>query len=249
MRTLRLLLALLTLAAPAAAQTAYSPNRLADIQYVADQCPGLINQDHAFTDAAASYLAQKYPAEGWGRNAKRGNANDPSHDALWYPTGASRIGGAIIDIIVGAGGGNASPSWQDKTDETIAGATTGGYIAPSGRLPACLSGGSTPPTGGGSTPPPPTSTPGVDLKPVLDALARVEARQGALEERVAGLDFSQPIDYSALDTFVRDMTGDGPDGAGPEPPHITDLKQRLDVLRSSLEQLTAWLRSRAVLRY
>lgn len=242
----------------------YAPNMLPVVQRVAALCPGLILRDHEFTDAVATVLngGALLPAvrgemslmvEGnrdWGRNGKRGNASDPSHDAIFFRTGASPFGGAVIDIIGSAGSPDASPAWIDQTDPTIAAGTTGVWVAPSGVLPQCLSSGSTPPPGGGSTPPPPTSTPAVDLRPVLEQLAALRAGQETLTAAVAALAQREPVPPDALlAAYVEAMVGDGPDGDGPLPPHITDLKQRLDVLRSNLEQLTAWLRSRAVLRY
>lgn len=46
------------------------------------------------------------------------------------------------------------------------------------------------------------------------------------------------------------MVGRGPaDDPALVPNHLTDIKQRLDVIRQTLEQLAAWLRSRPVLRF
>lgn len=237
-----LVLWLVLTAAPVAAQS-YAPNHLADVQHVDAACPGLILQDHAFTNAVVLYLEQRYPSEGWGRNAKRGNSDDPSHDAIWYPTSASPLAGAVIDIIVAAGSPGASPAWIDQTAATIAAGTTGGYIRPSGELPACLTGDPSAPGPGPSEPVQPA--PAVDLAPVLAALAVIQRDVSEIKAR----DQSQPIDDAALDAFLRDMVGDGPDGDGPLPPHVTDIKQRLDVIRQLLEQLVAWLRGRAILRY
>lgn len=220
----------------------YAPNRLDVVQHVAASCPGLERQDHAFTDAVVMELRRRYPGENWGRNGKRGNPNDPSHDAAFMPTSASPFGGAVIDIIGCAGGGpncSPKPAWIDQTDATIAAGTTGVWVAPSGVLPACLTGGSTAPGPGPWQPAPPAAQ--TDLTDVLVALGRIEDRLMRVESAM------RHDDLSLLTTYVDDMVGDGP--AGGTGPHVTDIKQRLDVIRVSLEQLTAWLRGRSLLRY
>lgn len=219
-----------------------APNRIEVVQHVASACPGLIRDSHAFTDAVFSLLNRDDPR--WGRNGKRGNANDLSDDAGAYLNEASTLVGSdgrrlnIIDIIGAAGSPAASPAWIDQTQATIDGRTTGVWVKPSGVLPACLSGGSTPTVPPVVTPQPPAQS--VDLTPVLDAIA-------ALRLEVAELKARQ-TDVSLFTRYVQDMTGDGPDGDGPLPPHVTDIKQRLDVLRIDVEQLTAWLRARPLLR-
>ncbi len=233
------------LAAHAAAQEA--PNRVAVVQDVADRCPGLVLQDHAFTDAVASVLNAEDGR--WGRNGKRGNVNDPSHDALAFRNPQSRAGGvSVIDIIVGAGGQFATPGWQDQTQATIDAGTIGAWVAPSGRLPACLSG-ATPPH---VTPPPPgpivtpiPSDVASALKEIVATLARVDARLAAIEARPVP-DF---LDVAVFNAYIDDMVGKGPAG-DPQlmPNHVTDIKERLDVIRINVEQLNAWLRSRTILR-
>jgi hypothetical protein len=230
-RALSVLLALLVLTGSASAQRAYAPNRVEVVEDTAARCPGLILQDHTFTDAVASRLYREDAR--WGRNGKRGNVNDPSHDAIAYRTDASPFGVAVVDIIGAAGSADARPAWIDQTDATIAAGTTGVWVAPSGVLPPCLSGGPVPPVVG---PPPPSA----DLSAVLAALARIEERLTALERRPSP-------DLALLTRYVEDMIGAGPEGG--TGPHITDIQQRLDVLRVTLEQLDAWLRSRSVLRY
>jgi hypothetical protein len=229
------------LAAHAAAQQT-APNKIAVVQDVADRCPGLVMQDHAFTDAVASVLNAQDAR--WGRNGKRGNVNDPSHDALAFKNPESRAGGvSVIDIIVGAGGQFATAGWQDVTQATIDAGTIGAWVAPSGRLPACL----TLPPG----PVPPTAPPTTDtdtvvaLRELAATLVRIEVRLAAIESRPVP-DF---LDVAVFNAFIDDMVGKGPAG-DPQlmPNHITDVKERLDVIRINVEQLNAWLRSRTILR-
>lgn len=223
---------------------AYAPNRIDVVNSVAEQCPGLVLQDHAFTDAVVMELRRRYPAENWGRNGKRGNANDPSHDAIFYPTTQSPFGGAVIDIIGSAGAPNASPAWIDQTDPTIAAGTTGVWVAPSGRFPACLSDGD-----GGIDPvkPPPVDPPPpvTDNGPVLAAIARLQADVDELKNRPQP--DPAPPDLGQVNAYIDAMVGAGPGGAAAN--HVTDIKERLDAIRVTLEQLAAWLRSRPVLRF
>lgn len=222
---------------------AYAPNELATVQEVDARCPGLVLRDHDFTDAVFSLLHSR--DERWGRNGKRGNPNDLSHDAGAYKTSASPFGVAVIDIIVAAGASNARPGWQDVTDATIAAGTVGVWVRPSGVLPACLTVGAPGPTPDPAPVPPvvtpPTST---DLTEVLVALSRIEERLAALE------DTQHPEQtLRTLDAYVDDMIGKGPTDGHPDTPnHVTDLKLRLDVIREQLEQMNAWLRSRTILR-
>lgn len=239
----RLVLVLLSLllASPALAQREYAPRRMDVVQRVASSCPGLILQDHAFTDAVATLL--NLEDDRWGRNGKRGNAGDPSHDAIAYRTSASPFGVAVIDIIGAAGSRDASPAWIDQTDATIAAGTTGVWVRPSGALPACLSGTPTEPVEP-TVPIVPTFP--VDYRPVLNdisqRLAIIDARLTAIEQR----DPASP-DLGLLNMYIDAMIGNGPDGG--TGPHVTDIKQRLDVIRVQLDQLNGWLRGRAVLRY
>lgn len=242
--SLRALLVLVLLPSAAFAQL-QAPNRLDVVERVHAACPGLIQQDHAFTDAVATLLNQEDGR--WGRNGKRGNTSDPSHDAIAWKNPAVPFGVSIVDMIGCAGGGpncSPSPAWIDQTAETLRLNTTGAWVAPSGRLPACLTGATPPPV---TTPPPLTQT--VNLQPVLEALARLQADVAELKAR------PQPepppsVDLAIVESYVDDMVGAGPGGdPAVVPNHITDLKQRLDVLRVQLEQLAAWLRSRPVLRF
>jgi hypothetical protein len=177
---------------PAFAAAQYAPNRFDAVERVDRACPGLVREDHAFTDAVASVLFAEDAR--WGRNGKRGNVNDPSHDALFYRGGPSPFGGAVVDIITAAGGPDARPAWQDVTDATIAAGTVGAWVQPSGVLPACLSGGTVPPPVVTPPPvvvPPPAQT---DLTEVLVALSRIENRLTVLE---------RAHDAHALDTKER----------------------------------------------
>jgi hypothetical protein len=239
MRGFFLSVALLVLPANASAQL-QAPNRFDVVERVASACPGLILQDHAFTDAVASVLTAEDGR--WGRNGKRGNPNDPSHDAIAFRNQSSPFGVSIVDIIGAAGSSSASPAWIDQTQATIDARTTGVWVAPSGRLPACLSGGSEPPLV--VTPPLVVSPPAlvVDLGPVLEKLSAIEARIAALEARPAPV-----TELGLFGDYVDDMVGTGPGGG--EPNHVTDMKTRLDVIRMGLEQLAAWLKSRPVLRF
>lgn len=234
-----LLVLLLVLPATAHAQTAYAPDRSDVVRRVAAACPGLIFEDHRFTDAVASVLYSDDAR--WGRNGKRGNANDLSHDAIAYRTSASPLGVAIIDIIGAAGSASASPAWIDQTDETIRVGTTGVWVQPSGVLPACLTGAAPAPVPDPGTPVP--TPPTTDLSEVLSALARIDARLGALEARTPTL---PPV----VSAYVDAMVGSGPAGdPAAVPNHITDILQRIDANRAALEQLAAWLRSRRALGF
>jgi hypothetical protein len=237
-----LLLLLLLLPAPAFAQL-QAPNRRDVVEFVADRCPGLIRQDHAFTDAVATLLNGEDAR--WGRNGKRGNAGDPSHDAVAWRNPGSPFGVSIVDIIGAAGSSSASPAWIDQTQATIDARTTGVWVAPSGRLPTCLSGGGTVPVPPVDPLPPPVVTPApvVDLGPVLEKLSAIEARLAALEDRPIPV----TTDLGLFGDYVDDMVGGGPGGGADN--HITDIKRRLDVTRTMIEQLNAWLRSRPVLRF
>jgi hypothetical protein len=134
--------------------------------------------DHAFTDAVATVLTREDAR--WGRNGKRGNVNDPSHDAIAWRMPSGPGGVAIIDIIAAAGGPDARPAWQDVTDATIAAGTVGAWVAPSGVLPACLATSPTPVDPPIVTPPqPPLVLP--DLEEVLVALRSIEHRLAVLE--------------------------------------------------------------------
>jgi hypothetical protein len=170
-------------------------------------------------------------------NGKRGS-DTLSQDVLVFPVasgGAQDTSGqyaqiAIVDVIGDAGGANPRLGWNDVSQFA-----PGKCIVP--RLESGESGGQVP------VPPdkPPATPPTVDLTEVLVALSRIESRLTALESSHRHDDVARIADY------VDDMVGDGPIGG--TGPHVTDIKQRLDVLRQTLEQLDAWLRGRRVLRY
>lgn len=237
---LALLLCLLV-SVPAFAQL-QAPNREDVVERVASACPGFILQDHAFTDAVATVLNQEDAR--WGRNGKRGNPNDPSHDAIAFRNPSSPFGVSVVDIIGAAGSSSASPAWIDQTQATIDARTTGVWVRPSGVLPACLSAGSTPPPPG-PTPPPVVTTPPTDLTPVLVALAKLQSDVDELKNRPQPE--PAPPDLGLLNMYVDAMIGNGPEGATDN--HVTDILKRLDAIRVTLEQLNAWLRSRPVLRF
>lgn len=237
-------LLLLVLPTSAGAQGLQAPNRIDVVRRVAAACPGLILQDHAFTDAVATLLHQEDAR--WGRNGKRGNDGDLSHDAIAWTNPASPFGVSIVDIIGLAGAPDASPAWIDQTQETINQRTTGVWVRPSGRLPACLS------DDGGTPAPPPVvqPPPPVDLTEVLVALSRIDTRLGDIETRLAALESRPAPSLDLFATYVDDMIGHGPgDNPAVVPNHVTDIKKRLDVIRVDLEQITAWLRSRSALRW
>jgi hypothetical protein len=155
-----------------------APNRRDVVERVADRCPGLIQRDHEFTDAVATVLNAEDAR--WGRNGKRGNAGDPSHDAIAFRNPASPFGVSVVDIIGAAGSPSASPAWIDQTQATIDARTTGVWVAPSGRLPDCLTGAVPPPgPGPGPVDPPPT---GVDLGSVHEQLAAIRNELTSLRE-------------------------------------------------------------------
>jgi hypothetical protein len=225
----------------------YAPRRLDVVEKVARACPDLVRErhPHAYVDAVATLLKQE--DDRWGRNGKRGNRNDPSDDAIFYRTDGSPFGGAVIDIVFAAGDpSRAAGTWIDQTDATIAANTTGVMVAPSGRLPACLTGAVPPPgPGPGPVDPPVVVTPQpptVDLGPVL-------AKLSAIEARLIRLEATDPptADLGLVNEYVDDMIGNGP--GGDEPNHVTDLKERIDKTRADVAALFAWLRSRRALGF
>lgn len=220
------LLGLLAVAGVALGQPA--PNRIEAVERVAAACPGLIANDHAFTDAVASLLYAEDAR--WGRNGKRGNPDDLSHDAIAFRNPSSPFGVSIVDIIGGAGGPDPRVAWIDQTAETIRQGTRGVWVKPTGSLPPCLTGGPVP----APTPTPaPTPAPAVDLAPIVAALQRIEARLAVLEQRPT----PAPVDLSAIDAYIDDMVGKGPEDHPDTPNHITDVKERIDANRAQLARI------------
>ena len=116
----------------------------------------------------------------FGLNGKRGNPNDISDDALNFrgvgPGHDPTNGNApvtVIDCIGGAGGPNPTPAWQ--VFDTLPG--PGAWVQPV-PVDGSVGGGVTSPT-----PRPPSPAP--DLRPVLDALAALDARVTGLALEVS----------------------------------------------------------------
>lgn len=104
-----------------------APNRLDVVQRVNAERPGLIHNAHAFTAAVVCELKKTDPK--WGRNGKRGDANNLSDDVAAWRNPAVPWGCSIVDIIGGAGGPNPSPAWIDQTHATADGGAVGVWVA------------------------------------------------------------------------------------------------------------------------
>src|SRR5688572_16648274 len=69
----------------------------------------------------------------WGYNGKRGNVNDPSHDAIAYNYGGGADQGStevyIIDVVGGHCGPSQGPTWIDVTEATRQGGTIGRWTS------------------------------------------------------------------------------------------------------------------------
>lgn len=107
------------------------------VQRIANQNPAALRnscQEHGgswlFMDLAVDALQATDLR--WGYNAKRGNMNDTSLDAISYHWGAGPSEGNsqvyIIDIIGGHCGSNPTVGWGDVTDITYNSGTIGRYI-------------------------------------------------------------------------------------------------------------------------
>ena len=114
------------------------PNMSHIVQAVARANPGALQnscQSHGgswqFMDSVVDTL-RTYDTR-WGYNGKRGNANDPSHDAIAYNWGSGADQGStqvyIIDIVAGHCGSSPGPSWNDVTDITFSSGTIGRWIS------------------------------------------------------------------------------------------------------------------------
>lgn len=92
-------------------------------------------QDHGgnwrFMDMAVDLL-RTYDSR-FGYNGKRGNANDPSKDAIAYHWGDGPDGNStdvyIVDIIGGHCGPVPSPTWNDVTKQTLDAGTIGRWVS------------------------------------------------------------------------------------------------------------------------
>lgn len=245
-----LLLFLLVVVAPGAVSAQYAaPNRADVIAHIAEACPGLILQDHAFTDAAATVLnaGAVLPAVGrreamtvhpdarWGRNGKRGNPNDPSHDAIAFKNPASPFGVSIVDIIGSAGAAAASPAWIDQTAETIRLNTTGVWVAPSGRLPACLLSGAPAPGGGPGEPvtpaPTPSPTPAPDYRAEIAALtaavAALRSDVAVLRAEASGIRSEAANAHESIYRLIAETL---------IAEHLDDIKRRIDAVQQQIGQ-------------
>jgi hypothetical protein len=69
----------------------------------------------------------------WGYNGKRGNVNDPSHDAIAYNYGGGADQGStevyIVDIVGGHCGPSPGPAWIDVTEATRIGNSIGRWTS------------------------------------------------------------------------------------------------------------------------
>jgi hypothetical protein len=174
--------------APAAAQ---APNGFSTVEAVAEAHPGALLASCGgweFMDRVVDALRAQDPR--WGYNAKRGNMNDPSHDAIAYYVGSGGDGEgssqvAIFDIIGNhcPVSGRPAPAWIDQTAATAAANAIGRLIAcrpgrsncgvyASGGLPV--------------TPPPPTSDVGAKLNELLAHVQALTATVAALRDLTAG---------------------------------------------------------------
>ncbi len=108
------------------------------VHAVAAANPGALNnscQSHGgswqFMDMVVDTL-RTYDTR-WGYNGKRGNVNDPSHDAITYHWGSGPDQNStdvyIIDVVGGHCGSNPGPAWIDVTDVTYSSGTVGRWTS------------------------------------------------------------------------------------------------------------------------
>lgn len=130
----------------------------------------------AFMDAVVDTLKAKDAR--WGYNGKRGNVDDPSHDAIAYHYGSGTREAStevyIIDVIGGHCGSDPSTAWIDQTRATREAGTIGRYVG-CRRGRDCTSPAPTPT---------PTPTPTPETGPDHQALM---TRIGALEGEIKAL--------------------------------------------------------------
>lgn len=230
-----------------------APNMRATILELDRRCPGLVKDDHAFTDAAASVLHAI--DRRWGRNGKRGNTGDPSHDAIAWQNPASPAGGvSIVDIIVAAGDpSRARADWADVTALTLERGTVGAFVQPSGRIPACYGGTPapvdpdpdvTPAPGGDGVPVLPVSI-DVRLERLLEGQRVILVGLESLGARVAALEGGDAVtraaleDYAArletlIDRQTRRIFGELVEGDGTQPAGVAE-----DAIRRLYERAAA----------
>lgn len=120
------------------------PHRLSVVQAIANKNPQTLSdscQSHGGTWEFMDKVVSKLRSEDqkWGYNCKRGNCNDPSHDAIAYYCGGGTPNSrstnvAIIDIITahcpGNTGATPRPGWLDVTQATVKGKTVGRWLYP-----------------------------------------------------------------------------------------------------------------------
>lgn len=234
-------LLLVVLPATAAAQPRLPDEVLRVLQEECDARPGPMPDDRAFGDLLNA-VAWRTRHLGMGLSRKAGGHHvDSPVGPIAEDVICDRATGHHWDVIAAAGVGRPL---------SCGGGPSIGVMPDPNRpcVPPVEPAGAAPSPGPSPTPAPtpaptPTPVPSVDLTPVLDALARIEARLSALESRPA-----PSLDLFAA--YVDDMVGNGPaDNPALAENHVTDLKKRLDVIRVDLEQLNAWLRSRSALRW
>ena len=120
------------------------PDKSQVVQTIADQHPDALRNSCQrdggtwdFMDKVVSELRSEDSR--WGYNCKRGNCNDPSHDAIAYYCGdgfpnSRSTNVAIIDMILdhcpGNTGAVAKPGWLDVTQKTLERNAVGRWLYP-----------------------------------------------------------------------------------------------------------------------
>lgn len=242
-RGLLSLVVLALLAAQAFAQAQLPEHVYQTLVEVCEAYPYPVVQSDEHLGEILNEVAYRHRAEGWGLSRKTGGrrvdspVGEIAEDILQLPNGNH------YDVLGAAAQGNPLLPGRASNIGTID-LNARPWVAPVAHRLSWLGGHTPPPVDPSPTPPPPPAVT-VDLAPVLAALARVEARLAALEARPV----PEPVapDLGMVHEYVDDMVGNGPGGASEN--HVTDIKLRLDVLRVTLEQLNAWLRSRSVFRF
>lgn len=158
-----------------------------------------VPEAHDFIRRLAWTIRQTDPS--CGLNAKRGDPNDQSMDALAFKGGPAAAGGIwIVDVISAAGTDDAEPAWTDVTQQTIDKGDIGGWIEPQ-------------PVGGST--PTPTPTPGTGLDPAVKAVIerhmdRFDAADPQFVHRVAYASWREAATVgqkrAAVDRPISDTT-------------------------------------------